>query len=142
MNILLEYIEKNDALFDEREFAEASPRIATKFNKFLGKNVFSDTDFMPTASDYPTGRDVTTDSSALALCRALGVDIQKAYPNARRRRELLTIAEYIDRVYLRVAKKAFPDTNTSGESHGSPTLGGVSVGDAALVATTLDQQPA
>jgi hypothetical protein len=84
------YVELPTALFETKDFAKISPGVAKALNEWLGKDVFSPSDFIPQSDDFPKGRNVDPQDQ-------LGLMNKSKW---------LTIQEWIDRTYLRVVERA------------------------------------
>jgi hypothetical protein len=105
MDTYRQYVERDNALFSGKSFGAPTARIAASFNRFLGKDVFSASDFIPSDEDYVKGRDIMNDPFYGPWFKVYGYDTAIL----GQRHQWLTIWEYIDRVYDRIAKKSLTD---------------------------------
>jgi hypothetical protein len=84
------YVQQPNALFEPKDFTKLSGRITEELNKWLGREIFTPSDFMPRDEDFPKDRNV--DPQGLL--------------NIANKNKWMTISEYIDKVFLRATARA------------------------------------
>ncbi|MEN3336056.1 MAG: hypothetical protein V7641_5421 [Blastocatellia bacterium] len=92
------------------DFVKLSREIANMLNDDLRKMIFKPGDFVPREQDYPQNRNIVNSQLAVLLAYA-EIDIRDVVKPEDRHR-WLTVGEWIDKVYNRVAPRGFPNTES------------------------------